>query len=90
MSEQVIPYGSRILVEPLPDELVSHGGIVIPDQAAEPPVRGRVVGVGSQYKGELKSGELVTFHSAFGSTLEYDGKEYRLLHEQDILGVIEE
>ncbi len=40
------PLHDRVIVKRLEDDRTSPGGIVIPDTAAEKPVRGKIVAVG--------------------------------------------
>jgi len=92
----VRPLYDRLVVERLEEER-SVGGIVIPDTAAEKPIRGKVVAVGAGKlldSGEvraltLKKGDVVLFGKYAGTEIKIDGKEYLVMREDDVLAVIE-
>ena len=73
------------------------GGIIIPDTAKEKPQQGRVVAVGKgrvNDKGEVfpldvAAGDVVLFGKYGGSEIKIEGKEYLILREEEVLGVIE-
>ena len=55
------PLRDRILVEREEEERLSAGGIVIPDSAAEKPIRGKVIAVGNGKV--LENGEVIRLGS---------------------------
>jgi chaperonin GroES len=79
------------------EETTSPGGIVIPDTAAEKPVRGEVVAVGNGKildTGEtrpldLKAGDKVLFGKYSGTEVKVDGEELLVMREDDVMAVIE-
>ena len=97
MASKIRPLHDRIVIKRLEEERTSAGGIVIPDSAAEKPIRGKVVAVGAGkllQNGEvkpltLKVGDEVAFGKYAGSELKIDGTEYLIMKEDDILAVIE-
>jgi chaperonin GroES len=92
----VRPLYDRVVIERLEEER-SAGGIVIPDTAAEKPIRGKVISVGAGKlldNGELraltvKKGDTVLFGKYSGTEIKIDGKEYLVMREDDILAIIE-
>jgi chaperonin GroES len=80
------------------EERVSAGGIVIPDNAAEKPVRGEVVAVGNgkvldsgdQRGLDVKAGDKVLFGKYSGTEVKVDGEELLVMREDDIMAVIDE
>lgn len=94
---KIQPLGDRVLVEPLKEEEVKKGGIIIPDTAKEKPQEGKVIAVGTgklNDKGEkipfnVKKGDRVLMPKYGGTEVKFDGKEYQIVREEDILGVIE-
>jgi chaperonin GroES len=80
------------------EERKSAGGIVIPDTAAEKPMRGKVLGVGPgkiNDKGEtnpmnVKKGDKVLFGKYSGTEVKVDGDELVVMREDDIMAVIED
>jgi chaperonin GroES len=94
----VRPLHDRILVKRNEEtDQKSVGGIIIPDTAKEKPQRGRVVAVGEGKRDEngkrialdVKVGDEVLFGKYAGSEVKIDGEEFLIMHESDILGVLE-
>lgn len=90
------PLGDRVLVEPLKEEETNKGGIIIPDTAKEKPQQGKVIAVGTgklddngkKLPFNVKKGDLVLMPKYGGTEVKIDGKEYQILREEDILGII--
>ncbi len=95
---KIRPLNDRILVERLEGETRTSGGIVLPDTAKEKPKQGRVAAVGTgkilddgkRIPLEIKAGDVVLFGSYAGTEVKIEGKEYLILREEDVLGIIEE
>ena len=91
------PLHDRVIVKRLEEEKKSAGGIIIPDNATEKPIRGKVMAVGpgtANDKGELgkmnvKKGDLVLFGKYSGTEVKVDGEELVVMREDDIMAVIE-
>ena len=95
MSEvHIKPLADRVVVRPLTEEEagnVSASGIIIPDSAKEKPQRGTVVAVGpgtNDVKMEVKKGDSVLYGKYSGTELSYDGKDYLMMKQSDILAII--
>jgi chaperonin GroES len=94
---KIRPLHDRIVVKRLEDERKSPGGIVIPDTAAEKPIRGKVIAVGKGKvldNGEvrpvdLKVGDQVLFAKYGGTEIKVDGEDLLVMREDDIMGVFE-
>jgi len=87
MSIKLKPLGDRILVEALPAE-DKVGGIYIPDTAQEKPQKGKVVAVGPGNKENpvtLKVGEQILYGKYSGTEIKYEGSEYLIMRESDVL-----
>ena len=87
MSIKLKPLGDRILVESLPAE-EKVGGIYIPDTAQEKPQKGKVVAVGPGNKENpitLKVGEQILYGKYSGTEIKYEGNEYLIMRESDVL-----
>ena len=90
------PLHDRVLVESLDSEEKTSGGIIIPDTAKEKPQEGKVIAVGPGSKSEdgkitpmdVKVGDHVLFGKWSGTEVKVDGKDYSIMKESDILGVI--
>lgn len=88
------PLADRVLVEPLAAEEVTKSGIIIPDTAKEERSEGKVVALGSgivrgkKYEFSVKVGDKVLYGKYSGEEVKIDGKEYKVVKEEDILGVL--
>ena len=90
------PLGDRIVIELIQTEEKTASGIVLPDTAKEKPQEGKVVAVGSgrvldngeRVAPEVSVGDRIIFSIYAGTEVKYDGKEYLILRESDILAVI--
>lgn len=95
---KIRPLADRVVVEPSEVETKTAGGIVIPDTAdKDKPIRGVVIaiGAGKYIDGKMqplqvKVGEKVLFGKYAGTTVKLDTKDYLVMREEDIMGVIEE
>lgn len=94
---KIRPLGDRALVERVEADQKSPGGIVIPGSAKEKPQEGivRAVGPGSRDKSGnvhpvgVKVGDKIIFGKYSGSEIKLEGKEYVVVREDDIIGIIE-
>ena len=94
---KIRPLHDRVIVKRTEEERTSPGGIVIPDTAAEKPIRGEVVAAGNGKlldSGELrpldvKPGDKVLFGKYSGTEVKVDGKDLLVMREDDIMAVIE-
>ena len=90
------PLHDRVLIKVLDSEAKTAGGIIIPDTAKEKPQEGEVVAVGPGGKTEdgkllpmdVKIGDIVLFGKWSGTEVKVDGKEYSIMKESDIMGVV--
>lgn len=94
---KIKPLGQNVLLRRLEAEEKTKGGIILPDTAKEKPKEGEVLALG---EGELdkngkrkdfqvKKGDRVIFSSYAGTEVKFDGEEFLILSEDDILGVVE-
>ena len=87
----VKPLADRVLVEPAAAEQKTAGGIIIPDTAKEKPQKGTVVAVGNGKKDEpltVKIGDQVLYGKYSGTEINFEGKDYLIMRESDILAII--
>jgi chaperonin GroES len=90
------PLGDRVLVKPLEKE-EKVGSIIIPDTAKEKPQEGKIEAVGpgkiddsgKNIAMNVKKGDTVLYGKYSGTEVKIDGKEYLIMHEDDILGIVE-
>ncbi|KGX84319.1 co-chaperone GroES [Pontibacillus marinus] len=90
------PLGDRIVIEVVEQEETTASGIVLPDSAKEKPQEGKVVAVGSgrvtdngeKVALEVSEGDRIIFSKFAGTEVKYEGTEYLILRESDVLAVI--
>jgi len=90
------PLGDRVVIELVETEEKTASGIVLPDSAKEKPSEGKVVAVGTgrvldngeRVALEVKENDTIIFSKYAGTEVKYQGKEYLILRESDILAVI--
>ncbi|HNQ36029.1 MAG TPA: co-chaperone GroES [bacterium] len=91
------PLGDRVVVKPLEAAEKTKSGIVLPDTAKEKPQQGKVeaVGKGRQTDDgkvlpmEVKVGNTILYGKYSGTEVTIDDEEYVVLHESDILAIVE-
>ena len=90
------PLHDRVIVKRLEDSKTSPGGIVIPDSAAEKPIKGEVVAVGNgkvldngQVRAlDVKVGDKILFGKYSGNEVKVDGVDYLVMREDDIVAIL--
>ncbi|WP_026693062.1 co-chaperone GroES [Peribacillus kribbensis] len=90
------PLGDRVVIELVQSEEKTASGIVLPDTAKEKPSEGKVVSVGTgrvldngeKVALEVSEGDHIIFSKYAGTEVKYEGNEYLILRESDILAVI--
>lgn len=91
------PLGNRVVVEPIEEQDITAGGIVLPETAKEKPQKGTVISAGPgerNDKGErilldIKKGDVVLYAKYAGTEIKIDGKKLLILRESDVLAVVE-
>jgi len=91
------PLHDRVIVRRVEEEKMSSGGIVIPDNVAEKPIRGEVLAVGNgkildngEQRGlDVKVGDNVLFGKYSGTEVKVDDEELLVMREDDIMAIIE-
>ncbi|WP_421699715.1 co-chaperone GroES [Ancylobacter sp.] len=91
------PLHDRVVIRRSEGDLISKGGIIIPDTAKEKPAQGEVVAAGPGLRDEsgklvpldVKAGDLVLFGKWSGTEVKIDGEELLILREVDLLGIVE-
>ncbi|UQS85067.1 co-chaperone GroES [Apilactobacillus apisilvae] len=91
------PLGDRVVIETQNEEEKTVGGIVLANNAKEKPQTGKVLAVGDgrvlengkTLSPSVNIGDKVLFDKYAGTSVDYDGKSYLILHDKDIVAVIE-
>jgi chaperonin GroES len=97
MAQSLKPLGDRLIVEPIEQEEMTAGGIVLPDTAKEKPQKGKVIAAGPGARNDagervamdVAVGDVVLFAKYAGTEIKLDGKKVLVLRESDILAIIE-
>ena len=85
------PLGDRVVIKMLESEETTKSGIVLPESAQEKPQVAEVVAVGpgtEEVKMEVKVGDKVLTSKYAGTEVKYDGQEYTILSQKDILATL--
>ncbi len=92
----VKPLGDRVVIKMLEAEETTKSGIILAGSAKEKPQVAEVVAVGPggvvdghEVKMELKVGDRVLMSKYAGTEVKLDGEEYTILHQSDILAIVE-
>jgi len=92
---KIRPLGARVLVEPIEEKEQMKGGIIIPDSAKEKPTEGKVIAIGikrdddgKEISFDVKVGDTVLMPKYGGTEIKIDNKNYQIVREEDLLGVI--
>lgn len=96
MAMSLKPLGNRVVVEPIEQEEVTAGGIVLPETAKEKPQKGTVIAVGlgdrddkgNRIPMDVKEGDVVLFAKYSGTEIKLDGKKVLILRESDLLAIV--
>ncbi|WP_461219291.1 co-chaperone GroES [Lapidilactobacillus salsurivasis] len=91
------PLGDRVIVTVEEPEEQTVGGIVLASNAKEKPQTGKIVAIsagrftddGQQVPLTVKAGQTVLFDKYAGSEVKYEGTSYLVLHEKDIMAIVD-
>lgn len=93
---KIRPLADRVVIKMVESEETTKSGIVLPGSAKEKPQIAEVVAVGpggtidgKEIKMEVKVGDRVLTSKYAGTEVKYDGQEYTILRQSDILAIIE-
>ena len=97
MALSLKPLGDRVVVEPIEQEEVTAGGIVLPETAKEKPQQGNILAIGPGSRDEdgeyipmdVKVGDKVLYAKYSGTEFKVDGKKLLILRESDLLAIVE-
>ena len=92
MSFGIKPLGNRVVIKRVEAEEKTARGIVLPGQAKEKPQMAEIVAVGpgtEEEKMEVKVGDTVIFSQYAGTEIKYQGEEYTILTQRDVLAIVE-
>ena len=101
MSKTLLPSNDRILIEPIDEGEQTYGNIVIPDMGKEKPEMGKVIAIGPGRQSELdpskmilvrscKVGDIVLVPKVGTLRIDFDGSEYYLAQDREVLAIVKE
>ena len=90
------PLSDRVLIKRLEAEETTKSGILLSAAAKEKPQEAEVIAVGpgkvedgKEIKMEVKVGDIVLFSKYSGNEIKYEGTEYIILKQEELLAIIE-
>ena len=94
---KIRPLGDRVLVKPMDKEKQERGGLIIPDTAKEKPQEGEILSAGKGKTSDdgklipmdVKAGDKVLYGKYSGTEIKIDGEDYLIMHQDDILGILD-
>jgi chaperonin GroES len=97
----IVPVGWVLVVKPDPVPEKTNGGLYLPPDARDreqaQAIMGTVVSIGDEAWAKFDpdshrphAGEKILFAKYAGQVIELDGNEYRILNDQDVLGIVRE
>ena len=93
---KLVPLGDRVVIKALVAEETTKSGIVLPGQAKEKPQQAEVIAVGpggmvdgKEVKMEVKKKDKVVVSKYSGTEIKYEGEEYIIVKQEDILAIVE-
>jgi chaperonin GroES len=97
MSLSLKPLGDRVVVQPIEQDELTSGGIMLPDTAKEKPQKGEILAVGpgtrndagERVEMDVKIGDTVLYAKYAGTEIKLDGEKVLVLRESDILAIVE-
>ncbi len=89
------PLGDKVLIKPVSAEEKTKSGIYIPDTAKEEKAEGEVVALGTgklsggkKHEFSVKKGDKVIYGKYAGDEIKIDGKNYKIMKEEEVLGIL--
>lgn len=99
MTKKLLPTNDRILLRPIDEGEQTYGNIVIPDMGKEKPEMGEVLAIGPGRLSEhnqlitvrsCKVGDIVLVPKIGTLRIDFDGEEYYIAQDREILAVVRE
>lgn len=90
------PLADRVLIQRVEAEEKTAGGILLPESAKEKPKEGIVIALGdgktlddgTKTTFNVSVGDRVLFTSYAGTDVKYDGDEFLIMREDDLLAIV--
>tara|TARA_R110002096_G_scaffold341966_1_gene534843 strand:- start:4 stop:291 length:288 start_codon:yes stop_codon:yes gene_type:complete len=93
-----IPINDNVIIKTLDSQDITHGGVIIPDTSQEATMEATVVAVGpgavlldgKRHSMQVTLGCRVVYAKFGAKKLDYNGEEYLICKEADLLTIIKE
>lgn len=92
MSFGIKPLGVRVVLKRVEAQEKTQGGLILSSTAKEQPQVAEIVAAGPGTKDEameLKVGDRVIFSKYAGTEIKYEGEEYIIMKQEDVLAIVE-
>lgn len=93
---KIKPLADRVVIKMVEAEEKTKSGIILTGSAKEQPQMAEIIEVGpggvvdgKEIKMELKKGDKVIFSKYAGTEVKFDGQEFTILRQSDILAIVE-
>lgn len=89
---KLVPLGDRVVLKQLEAETTTKSGIVLASSTQEKPQEAEVIAVGpgtEEVKMEVSVGQKVIYSKYVGTQVKFDGVEYIVIKQNDILAIVE-
>ncbi|NLK38508.1 MAG: co-chaperone GroES [Epulopiscium sp.] len=94
---KLVPLGDKVVIKQLEAEEKTKAGLILTTQSKEKPQEATVVAVGPgglvgdvEVKMVLKEGDRVVFSKYAGTEIKFEGEEYIVIRQNDILAIVED
>jgi chaperonin GroES len=92
------PISDKLVCEPVEQDEMSSGGIILPELSDQKTLKGRVLFAGKGFwaapglfiETSIKPGDIVLYQRFAAQVFEHDGKEYQIVQERDVLTKIKQ
>ena len=78
--------GNRVLIEEIVEDVKSEGGIILGDTKTSAQKIGKVISIGNLVQ-EVSLGDKVMFDGHRVAPLDFEGKTYLIMEENNLIGV---
>ncbi len=94
---KLVPLGDKVIIKQIEAEEKTKGGLILTTQSKEKPQMAEVIAVGPggevngyEVKMTVKEGDKVIYTKYAGTEVKFEGEEYIVVKQNDILAIIED
>ena len=82
---KLVPIKGRILIKPIKDKEMTSSGIYLPDTSEKKDNEGKVIAIAEDATEEIAIGDRIIYNEFSGTKVKFEGENYILLNEDDLL-----